>query len=280
MKRYVLALALMVLCAAALIVAVAYYRPAADGLPPRRERGPRPPEKSFEEIAEKVGPAVVAINTTERKVIRPRMRDPLFQLFFGGEDFIAEREGIGSGVIFDAGGYALTNDHVVGGAQEIEVTLADGRRVGASICAVDHARDLALIKLAARGLPVAELGDSGDLSVGQMVLAFGNPFGTASKSAQPSVTFGVISGLQRDIRVERGRFYRNLIQTDAAINIGNNGGPLVDLAGRVIGLNTLIVTSSGASTGMGFAIPVDFIRESLDGLRAECARGRAPKRRQ
>ena len=79
MKRYVLALALMVLCAAALIVAVAYYRPAADGLPPRRERGPRPPEKSFEEIAEKVGPAVVAINTTERKVIRPRMRDPLFQ---------------------------------------------------------------------------------------------------------------------------------------------------------------------------------------------------------
>ena len=280
MKRYLLALALMVLCASALIVAVAYYRPAAGGLSPRRERGPRPPEKSFEEIVERVGPAVVAINTTERKVMRPRLRDPLFQLFWGDAYFVAEREGIGSGVIFDAGGYALTNDHVVGGAQEIEVTLADGRRVGASICAVDHARDLALIKLAADGLPVAELGDSGDLSVGQVVLAFGNPFGTASKSAQPSVTFGVISGLQRNIRVERGRFYRDLIQTDAAINVGNNGGPLVDLTGRVIGLNTLIVTSSGASTGVGFAIPVDFIRENLDGLRAECARGRVSKRRQ
>lgn len=279
MKRYVQALALMVLCASALVIAVANYRPSAERPSMRRERGPKPPEKPIEEIVAKVGPAVVAINTTERKVMRPRLKDPLFQLFYGGEDFVAEREGIGSGVIFDPEGYALTNDHVVGGAQEIEVTLSDGRRVGASICAVDPDRDLALIRLEARGLPVAELGESGDLSVGQVVLAFGNPFGTASKSAQPSVTFGVISGLQRNIRVERGRFYADLIQTDAAINVGNNGGPLVDMTGRVIGLNTLIVTSAGASTGVGFAIPVDSVREILDDLRAECAGGKGLKRR-
>lgn len=279
MKRYVLALALMVLCASALVVAVAFYRPVADRRQARGKRVPSLPEKPIEEIVESVGPSVVALNTTERKLIRPRFRDPLFQFLWGGEDFIAEREGIGSGVIFDADGYALTNEHVVGGAQLIEAVLSDGRQVRAEICAVDRAHDLALIKLEAQGLPVAELGDSADLEVGQAVLAFGNPFGTASKSAQPSVSFGVISALKRNMRVERGRFYRDLIQTDAAINLGNNGGPLVDMTGRVIGLNTLIVTSSGASTGVGFAIPVDVIREQLDDLRAECARGGGPKRR-
>ena len=288
MKRYVLTLALMVLCAAALVVAVAFYQPAGGaggraktGAPPARAAHAQPlPEKPIEEIVESVGPAVVALNTTERRLIRARFRDPLFQFFWGGEDFIAEREGIGSAVIFDAEGYALTNEHVVGGAQEIEAILSDGRQVRAEICAVDRAHDLALIRLEARGLPVAELGGSGDLQVGQAVLAFGNPFGTASRSAQPSVTFGVISGLQRNIRVERGRFYRDLIQTDAAINLGNNGGPLVDMTGRVIGLNTLIVTSSGASTGVGSAIPTDLVRERLDDLRGECGRvGRTKRRR-
>jgi serine protease Do len=279
MKRYLLTLALMVLCASALVVAVAYYRPGAGGNRSRRRKGPPPPALAIDSIVERVGPSVVAINTIERKMVRARMRDPLFNFFFGGGDFVAEREGIGSGVIFDPGGYALTNAHVVSSAQEIAVVLPDGRQAGAAVCAVDREGDLALIRIEARGLPVAELGESEGLRVGQIVLAFGNPFGTASKSAQPSVTFGVISGLRRDIRVERGRYYRDLIQTDAAINIGNNGGPLVDLTGRVIGLNTLIVTSSGASTGVGFAIPVDFIMERLDDLRAECARGARSGRR-
>lgn len=279
MKRYLLTLALMVLCASALVVAMAYYRSGTGGRPAPKPKGPRPPDMPVDAIVEKVGPAVVAINTIERKLVRARSRDPFFQLFFGDRDFVAEQEGIGSGVIFDPRGYALTNAHVVSGAQEIDVILPDGREVGASICAVDAERDLALIRLEAQGLPVADLGDSDDLKVGQIVLAFGNPFGTASKSAQPSVTFGVISGLRRNMRVEGGRLYRDLIQTDAAINIGNNGGPLVDLTGRVIGLNTLIVTSSGASTGVGFAIPIDYIKERLDDLRAECARGGKPGRR-
>jgi serine protease Do len=278
MKRHVLLLALMVIGASALIVFIADYQ-----LPISRSKGRRVPgrenvEKSIEDIVAAVGPAVVAINTRERGAVRYRGRD-LFLRYFGEESgFIAETEGIGSGVIIDPDGYVLTNGTAVGRAQDIQVTLADGRRVEAMLCAMDREYDLALIKVAAEGLPAAEIGDSGNLKVGQWVIAFGNPFGTASIGAQPSVSIGVISALQRNLKAEYGRTYRDLIQTDAAINSGNNGGPLVDLTGRVIGLNTLIFTSSGASTGVGFAMPIDSIKERLDDLKRQCLRRRGMKR--
>jgi len=277
MKRYVLLLALMVVCASALIVFISDYQAVV-----KKSKGQHIPareaaEKSIEDIVEAVGPSVVAINTRERRLIRPLGRDPILRYFGDESDLLAEAEGIGSGVIVDPDGYILTNGHVVGRAQEIQVTLADGRQVEATLCAIDRECDLALIKLAEGHLPAAEFGDSENLSVGQWVIAFGNPFGTASSGAQPSVAIGVISALQRNLKVEYGRIYRDLIQTDAAINSGNNGGPLVDLSGRVIGLNTLILTSSGASTGLGFAIPIDAIRERLDELKRQCLRRRGVK---
>ncbi len=277
MKRYILLLALMVICASALIMFISnYHTPVKKGARRQVPAG-EAVEKSIEDIVDAVGPSVVAINTKERRLIHSRARDPILRLFGEESDFLAETEGIGSGVICDPDGYVLTNGHVVGGAQEILVTLADGREVEATLCAIDQEHDLALIKLGEGRLPVAELGDSGNLSVGQWVVAFGNPFGTASRSVQPSVSIGVISALQRNLKVGDGRAYRDLIQTDAAINSGNNGGPLVDLSGRVIGLNTLILTSSGASTGVGFAIPIDSIKERLGELKRQCLKRRGTK---
>ncbi|MCX6356771.1 MAG: trypsin-like peptidase domain-containing protein [Candidatus Aureabacteria bacterium] len=277
MKRYLMALAAMVLCACALIMLVAYYE--RDLVAPQSvyRAAARTPERSIDEIVEAVGPAVVAIDTRERRVIRRRAADPLLHYFFDDEDLFTETEGIGSGVIFDPRGYVLTVAHVVGQAEEIQVTLADGRQMEASLCAMDAHRDIAVLKLPATEMPVAPLGESAGLQVGQWVCAFGNPFGTASMSAQPSVSAGVISALKRNVRVEGGGTHSELIQTDAAINNGNNGGPLVDLGGRVIGLNTLILSSSGASTGVGFAMPIDTVREVLDELTETCRKA-VPKK--
>ncbi|MEJ2744396.1 MAG: trypsin-like peptidase domain-containing protein [bacterium] len=275
MKKYILLLALMVVSASALIVYVSDYAAREEKARPAPVR--EVAEKSIEEIVKAVGPSVVAINTKERLLIRSRARDPILRYFGGRSDFLAETEGIGSGVICDPKGYVLTNGHIVGSAQEIQVTLADGRQFDATLCAMDRERDLALIKLDEKQLPAAEFGYSGNISAGQWVVAFGNPFGTASQGAQPSVSAGVISALHRNLKVAGGRIYRDLIQTDAAINSGNDGGPLVDLSGRVIGLNTLILTSSGASTGMGFAIPIDLVKEALDDMKRQCLRKRGGK---
>lgn len=279
MKRYMLLLTLMVVCASALIVYVSDIQDAARKEKTRRIPARKGAEKSIEDVVDAVGPSVVAINTKERRLMRSRRSDPILRYFGDGSDLLAEAEGIGSGVICDPDGYVLTNGHVVGGAQEIQVTLADGRQVDATLCAMDRERDLALIKLDGGNLPAAELGDSGNLGAGQWVVAFGNPFGTASQGVQPSVTAGVISALHRNLKVAQVGVYRDLIQTDAAINSGNNGGPLVDLSGRVIGLNTLILTSSGASTGMGFAIPIDSIKEGLDEMKKQCTKSRGAKAR-
>jgi serine protease Do len=263
MRQPVLILLLLVLCGSTVIISI-------DMLENLLQEGERHQyedavttgrEKSIEEVVELVGPSVIAITTKERHLIRQRLYDPLFHYFRGSRDVIAEKEGIGSGVIFDPRGYALTSAHLFGSAREFEVTMADGRNVAATLCGIDEEFDIAVIKLERNNLPVAQICYSGNLKVGQFVLAFGNPFGTASNSAQPSVTWGVISALHRNLGTPDRRFYHDLIQTDAAVNIGNNGGPLVDLTGRIIGINTLIVTSSGASTGVGFAIPIDPIKK-------------------
>ncbi|MDD5556737.1 MAG: trypsin-like peptidase domain-containing protein [bacterium] len=278
MKRYLTVLALMVIAASAAVVFVAEFQeggpiPAARRRPP--PVAPAGPELSIEEVVERINPAVVAIDTTARRAVLPPSGDPLLRLFMRGRAVVTEVEGIGAGVIFDADGYVLTNAHVVGGAHEILVTLADGRQLEGRICAVDRERDIALVRLPERGLPVAPIGDSEGLDVGQWVLAFGNPFGTASRGATASVSMGVVSALQRNLRVA-GRPYGGLIQTDAAINTGNNGGPLVDMSGRVVGLNTLVVAPAGASAGFGFAIPINTVREVLDRLLRECDRPAGP----
>ncbi len=274
MKRCILLLAVMVGCASTLIVLVDALRPVLQQQLVSPEGAISGPEMSVEEVVDTVGPAVVAITTKEKRFIPPTIDEPLLRFFGGHRGILAEMEGIGSGVIFDPDGYVLTSDHVIGNAQEIQVVLADGRNVGATICGRDPEIDIAVIKLDEEVLPVAEFGRSNKLNVGQLVLAFGNPFGTASASTQPSVTWGVISALHRNLRVSGNRFYQDLIQTDAAINIGNNGGPLVDLSGKVIGINTLIITSSGASTSVGFAVPIDLVIGNLDKLKRQRPRRR------
>lgn len=183
-----------------------------------------------------------------------------FDDFFGG---LPEREykqtGLGSGVIIDAEGYILTNEHVVSGADKITVTLPDGREFKAELKGTDSRSDLAIIKINSRDLPVAKLGDSGDLKIGQWVVAIGNPFGFALQNPEPTVTVGVIGALHRSLgrALQRDRDFSDLIQTDAAINPGNSGGPLVNLKGEIVGINVAIFSTSGGYQGVGFAIPIN-----------------------
>ena len=234
-------------------------------------------EEATIKVAEKVGKAVVSISTVVKKKMgrwefEPPFEDEFFRRFF--EEFFGEfpRErkeiGLGSGVIIDKDGYILTNEHVIQGAEEIKVKLPDGREYKAEVKGVDKRSDLAVIKIDAHNLPVAELGDSDNLKIGQWVVAIGNPFGFAIESPQPTVTVGVISALHRYLpRIgRRERFYDDLIQTDAAINPGNSGGPLVDLNGKVIGINVAIITTSGGYEGIGFAIPINRAKRILGKL--------------
>jgi serine protease Do len=170
-------------------------------------------------------------------------------------------------VIIDSEGYILTNDHVVRGADSVTVTLPDGREFPGEIRGTDYRSDLAIVKINAKNLPVAELGDSDRIQSGQWVVAIGNPFGWAVGGSEPTVTVGVVSALHRSLRVGRSdRDYSDLIQTDAAINPGNSGGPLVDLDGRVIGINVAIFSTTGGYQGIGFAIPINTARAILADL--------------
>jgi len=166
--------------------------------------------------------------------------------------------GIGSGFIIDDRGHMLTNHHITAGSREIEVALTDGRAFEGKLVGSDPANDLAVVKIDARDLPVTELGNSNELRVGQTVIAIGNPFGLVGG---PSVTVGVVSALNRHILAER--VYENLIQTDASINPGNSGGPLLDLAGRVVGINTANIPGA---QGIGFAIPINTAKAVLDDI--------------
>jgi len=176
--------------------------------------------------------------------------------FFQGQDIPAT--GVGSGVLYDASGWILTNRHVVSGADQLMVRLEDGREFPGKVYGVDTLTDLAIVKVDATGLPVASFGDSSKVRVGQLAIAIGSPLGTYTNS----VTAGIISALGRRITEDTGLVIRNLIQTDAAINPGNSGGALLDAGGNVIGINTAIATSAGGvpAAGLGFAIPVNIAR--------------------
>jgi len=167
-------------------------------------------------------------------------------------------QGNGSGFVIASGGFILTSEHVVRDATEIEVTLATRKRYRAKVVGADPRRDLAVIRIDAKGLPAVRLGDASGLRRGQFVLALGSPFGFG-RDGQASLSFGIVSGTGRaipGIGRELDRYYGNLIQTDAAVNPGNSGGPLVDLDGRVVGVNAVISSQTGTSDGVGFAVPI------------------------
>lgn len=186
-------------------------------------------------VVDEVGPTVVNIIT----------KTLAYDFFFQ----TVPQEGLGSGFIIDKNGYILTNYHVIDGAQSIIVNLANGKKVKGKIIGGDPTNDLAVIKIPAKNLPEAVLGDSNHIRVGELAVAIGNPFGL-----QQTVTSGVISALGRSIGESEGRVLDNLIQTDASINPGNSGGPLVNSRGQVIGINTAIISQA---QGIGFAIPIN-----------------------
>ena len=212
---------------------------------------------SFSPAAKKASPAVVSINTST-EVRHPRANDPWFQFFFG-EQGVQNQAGLGSGVIVSPDGYVLTNNHVVEAADDIEVTLTDGRKTKATVIGTDPETDLAILKITLDKLPVIVLGNSESAEVGDQVLAIGNPFGVGQ-----TVTSGIVSALGRS---ELGiNTFENFIQTDAAINPGNSGGALVDINGNLVGINTAIYSRSGGSMGIGFAIPVAIAKNVLDSI--------------
>jgi serine protease DegQ len=224
---------------------------------PSNEQG-EAPAGSFRLAAQKASGAVVSINTSKAAQKNPNANDPWFRFFYGDQGN-EPQTGLGSGVIVSPSGYILTNNHVIEGADEIEVILNDGRHTSAKIIGTDPDSDLAVLKITIDKLPTIVLGNSDDLQVGDQVLAIGNPFGVGQ-----TVTSGIVSALGRN---QLGiNTFENFIQTDAAINPGNSGGALIDTRGNLLGINTAIYSRSGGSMGIGFAIPVSTAKQVLEGI--------------
>ncbi|MHB1049895.1 MAG: S1C family serine protease [Bacteroidota bacterium] len=225
---------------------------------------------------ETVSPTVVGINVIEIREYRDPFanffgNDPFFRQFFGNRNYRQEVKGLGSGFIISADGYVLTNDHVAGNAKEITVTLTNGKKYQAEVIGTDNVTDVCLIKITpekGETFPFVRLGNSDDVIIGEWTIAFGNPFGLFDNIDKPIVTVGVVSAKGMNLNVDNNRSYRGLIQTDAVINSGNSGGPLVNADGEVIGINTLIYTGgvSQAYIGYGFAIPINRVKPIVDEL--------------
>jgi serine protease Do len=213
------------------------------------------------QASERVAPAVVHVATARSA---PLLRSAWESLFYNPRP----TTGFGSGFLIDPSGTILTNDHVVRGAERILVTLPDGRDFEALVVGSDATTDVAVLQIDGAGLPVAPLGTTEGLVIGEWAIAIGNPFGYLFSNAEPTVTAGVISALGRHLlpsSEERG-FYVGMVQTDASINPGNSGGPLVNALGEVIGINSSIFSRSGGSEGLGFAIPIDRALRVADDL--------------
>jgi serine protease Do len=222
-----------------------------------------------------VSPAIVGINVIEIREYKDPFfsffDDPFFQRFFGQRGtYNREVKGLGSGYIISQDGYIVTNDHVAGNATKITVTLTDGRSFDAKIIGSDSASDICLLKIDGKDLPFVKLGNSDDVIIGEWVIALGNPFGLFELNDKPTVTVGVISATGMNLDAINNRYYLNMIQTDASINGGNSGGPLVNSEGEVIGMNTLIFTAgqSTGNIGLGFAIPINKVKRIIDELKA------------
>ncbi|NWG39233.1 MAG: Do family serine endopeptidase [Hydrogenophilaceae bacterium] len=272
MRKYWLLFAQAVTIALGVLVVVSLIRPdllrwqraqPSEKLTIQQVNGNTPAgtNNSFAEAAKHAIPAVVNI-FTQKQVRGPRnpfTDDPVFRHFFGDRFDPRPREvsNLGSGVIASSNGYILTNHHVVEGAEEIQVALADGRTVPAQVVGADPETDLAVLKINADKLPAITFGQSDSLRVGDWVLAIGNPFGVGQ-----TVTLGIVSALGR---THLGiNTFENFIQTDAAINPGNSGGALVDAAGNLVGINSAIYSRTGGSQGIGFAIPVSLAKQVME----------------
>jgi len=228
---------------------------------------------SFAPIVKKAAPSVVNIYSTDivhlRRVRNPFFNDPMFRQFFGdpsgsddNREITRREQRLGSGVIISPDGYILTANHVVAGADEIKVAVgdSDSKKFTARVVGTDPPTDVAVLKIVANDLPAITLGDSDQLEVGDVVLAIGNPFGVGQ-----TVTRGIVSALGRS-GLQGFNQYQDFIQTDAAINPGNSGGALVDAEGRLIGINTAIITSSSGSEGVGLAVPINMARHAMERL--------------
>jgi serine protease Do len=226
------------------------------------------------ETVKAVSPAVVGINVIEIQQFRDPFgsffEDPFFRQFFGDRGTRSrEVKELGSGYIMSSDGYIVTNDHVAGHATEIKVTLTDGNTYDAELIGSDPVSDIALLKIDGRNLPYIEFGDSDNIIIGEWVIALGNPFGLFEINDQPTVTVGVVSATGMNLEPINDRYYMNMIQTDAAINGGNSGGPLVNSMGEIIGMNTLIFTAgTQGNIGLGFAIPINKVKQIVDVLKA------------
>ena len=216
------------------------------------------------QAVDRVAPAVVTVQT---ETVQRVPADP-FEAFFGGQSGERVGAGIGSGFITRSDGVIVTNAHVVSGATRVSVAMRDGTTFPARVLGVDETNDLAVLRIDARDLPTAPLGDSRSLLVGEWAVAIGNPYGFVLGNTEPSVTAGVISAVGRNLvgRGEGNGVYVDMIQTDASINPGNSGGPLINAAGEVIGVNSSIYSPSGGSIGLGFAIPINRARRVAEDL--------------
>ncbi|NJL50933.1 MAG: trypsin-like serine protease, partial [Blastochloris sp.] len=259
------------LCLAAAVVLALFVAPAAQAQLFQRQT-PETRQQitlSFAPVAAKTSPAVVnvfAIKTRAQTSGHPFYDDPFFRRFFGDRGFGVPRErvqrSLGSGVIVDPRGFVVTNHHVIEGADEVRVVLADRRELAAEIVLRDPRTDLAVLRITdGAAFPAIELADSDALQVGDLVLAIGNPFGVGQ-----TVTQGIVSALARtQVGVTD---YQSFIQTDAAINPGNSGGALVDMSGRLVGINTAIFSRTGGSLGIGFAIPSNMVKVVVESAKS------------
>jgi len=221
-----------------------------------------------------VSPAVVGINVIEIRKFQnpynPFYNDPFFRQFFGNSgEYRQKVKELGSGYIVSSDGYIVTNDHVAGNASQITVSLTNGKNYSAKLVGTDHATDISLLKIKGNNFPTVKLGNSDNVIIGEWVVALGNPFGLFSLNNKPTVTVGVISSTGLNLQPLNQRYYLNMIQTDAAINGGNSGGPLINSMGNVIGMNTLIFTAgSQGNIGLGFAIPINKVKRIIRELKA------------
>ena len=233
------------------------------------EKGKSPPSNFIVRPAAMVSPAVVSITVTEAREVRTQAsKDPLLR-YFAGDKIVQERAvSVGSGFIISPDGYILTNDHVIENARKITITLTNGKHYRAHIVGANPISDVGILKIDTVGLPFVKLGNSNELVVGEWVIALGNPFGLFEINNQPTVTVGVVSATHMNFETPSDhRVYREMIQTDAAINSGNSGGPLVNGYGEVVGINSIIFTPSEGSVGIGFAIPINRVKAFLAELR-------------
>ncbi|MEW6061469.1 MAG: trypsin-like peptidase domain-containing protein [Bacteroidota bacterium] len=263
MKRYLMYKVAMVLC-----IGVVFAQ--NDAITQSRQN-------AITKTVELVSPAVVGINVIEVREYRDPFasffgNDPFFRQFFGNRNYRQEVKGLGSGFIISPDGYVLTNDHVAGNAKEITVTLTNGKKYQAEIIGTDNVSDVCVLKITpekGETFPYVKLGNSDEVMIGEWTIAFGNPFGFFDNIDKPIVTVGVVSAKGMNLSAEGNRSYRGLIQTDAVINSGNSGGPLVNADGEVIGINTLIYTGgvSQAYIGYGFAIPINRVKTIVDELK-------------